>query len=566
MKRDEENQETLALTLRGLRAEAARTTLEVDRLNAQNADLKRQLSLTGATTRAAHNASQAAEASARALKEELGRVKTLLVQVRQQCATDVRKRDLQLQKLKTHLASHQRGSNKAAVIAPSIAITGGPNGRSRGSGASKEKDAAPSVQDVAYTLTQETTEFLTQLSQSLSDENDSLIGLVRGTLVTLKDLMGMPHNQSRVIRGGSRHGSSGPEDDAQDNLVQVLPTSIDVLGTDLEALLTKLRDLLTNPSFAPVEEVHVRDEEIQRLREGWMLMESRWREAVCMMQGWRKRMLDSGDTVNLEDLRMGLDLGQGMEGVNEHIRTEEHAQETDEDVSDREIEGEEDLEEPSVSGAVDLPANRHLFGDCVPILQEVNGNAKPLPPPNLRKVSFQSPIAIENARLSSPVHSTEDLSLDELALSSPPLPRPTPSPQKQPRLRTAASTPSLRTPRSAPRLTVNEKLQRAETEARRRRQDKSTPVVSRSAKTTPLAETASSSPLIFNAMPAVPSEQKARVMRQGVADPPALPAASPVKRTGIVGKPQRRRKSTLSPDELAALMGLRAQEDEEEDV
>jgi len=38
---------------------------------------------------------------------------------------------------------------------------------------------------------------------------------------------------------------------------------------------------------------------------------------------------------------------------------------------------------------------------------------------------------------------------------------------------------------------------------------------------------------------------------------------SPVKRTGVFGKPQRRRKSTLSPDELAALMGLRAQDDED---
>jgi len=40
---------------------------------------------------------------------------------------------------------------------------------------------------------------------------------------------------------------------------------------------------------------------------------------------------------------------------------------------------------------------------------------------------------------------------------------------------------------------------------------------------------------------------------------------SPVKRTGVFGKPQRKRKSTLSPDELAALMGLRAQDDEDQE-
>jgi hypothetical protein len=37
-------------------------------------------------------------------------------------------------------------------------------------------------------------------------------------------------------------------------------------------------------------------------------MESRWRDAVRMMDGWRKRMATSGQTVNLEELKAGLEL------------------------------------------------------------------------------------------------------------------------------------------------------------------------------------------------------------------------------------------------------------------
>jgi len=601
-KRDEENQETLALTLRGLRAEAAQTTIEIDRLNVQNTDLKRQLAMTSVTTRAVQTASQSAETSARTLREELSRVKTLLAQVRQQCATDVRKRDLQLQKLRTHLASHQRGSNRVGVVASSITITGGggSSGRSKmqlGASREKEREAGPSVQDIEYSLTQETTEFLTQLSQSLSDENDALIGLVRGTLTTLKDLMGMPHNQSRVIRGGSQHGNSvSEESEGQDNPVRVLPTSIELLGTDLEGPLTKLRDLLTNPSFAPVEEVHVRDEEIQRLREGWEMIEGRWREAVEMMQGWRKRMLESGDTVNLDDLKMGLDLGEGMEQLDGPVEGDEQpmVECTEEEANDDHHENQDEDEETATTHFADLDLSDQTTGqkikeslplsadDHLPqILKEVNGNAngnttntsfKPFPPPTYSKVSFKSPVALDNTRtLSSPSEGTGDVSLDERSLSSPPLPKPTPSLQKRLRLRTAASTSSLRTRPSQPRLTVMEKLQRAEAEARRRGaegRDRSTPIAA--GKQTPwrvspsVEQPSESSPLVLNS-PHVCVGSPDRKLRTGTVRKGAAAAMSPVKRTGMSGKPQRRRKSTLSPDELAALMGLLAQDDDNQE-
>ena len=261
------------------------------------------------------------------------RTKKTLGDVRTMCANDIRKRDVQIAKLKTFLSDRQRGAtgptgSSRAVVGPSCTIIGGqaagtsvrrsaqaPGGRASalsgrsGSPANLEQPVVPNVQDAGYTLQQETNAFLTQLSQTLSDENDALIALIRNTLTTLKEVQGQgkPSNpesnpnsswqpqQSLPYSGAKDSGISiPPADDAQPYAEMLAPPSIDVLASELESTLATLRSLLSNPSFAPVEEVQVREEEIQRLREGWEKMEMRWREAVGMMIGWRRKMVGQG--------------------------------------------------------------------------------------------------------------------------------------------------------------------------------------------------------------------------------------------------------------------------------
>lgn len=168
----------------------------------------------------------------------------------------------------------------------------------------------PDVNDPAYSLKQETTEFLTQLSQSLSDENDNLIGLVRSALATLKELQGLPANAQRA--GDTALPISVDGIDAESHMLQVLPTSYESLSKDMELVLENLKAILTNPNYVPIEELTHREEEIMRLREGWEKMEARWQEAILLMDGWRTRMLNGGDTINLEEIKMGLGLAEGI--------------------------------------------------------------------------------------------------------------------------------------------------------------------------------------------------------------------------------------------------------------
>jgi hypothetical protein len=245
------------------------------------------LGIAEATEHAMRQQLKSAEVAQRGLKEEMGRMKLLVQQTRNQCAVDVRKREKLMEGLKKQVGEggRQRGGGKQVGVRE-ITVVAGIGGEQNNGGA-----MSVGVGEEGYDLRSETNEFLTQLASGLSEENEKLTALVRSTVETLRTLSGC--EATSVIQH-------------DDGMVIPLETGYETLAAETEAVVEHVRNLLTNPSFVPLEEVEVREEEICRLREGWERMESRWREAVQMMDGWRKRMARSGQTVNLEELKMGL--------------------------------------------------------------------------------------------------------------------------------------------------------------------------------------------------------------------------------------------------------------------
>jgi hypothetical protein len=419
--RDQEYRESIAETLRKLRSESTRQTMTLEKLQTRNEDLARQMSLAQSQERSARAALRTAESSARSLRDEMLRLKTTVQQVRTSCANDVRKRDVQIQKLKGHLTTQQRG-NKTGLVGASITINPGSIGL--GGSTSSIRDDAPDLDDPGYSLKQETTEFLTQLSQSLSDENDNLIGLVRSTLMTLKELQGMPDHNNR--EDGEGLSVVGEEDETTgQGMFHMLPTNYETLATDMDTVLDNLKNLLTNPNFVAVDEVELREEEIHRLRAGWEKMEARLREAFMLMDSWRKRMTN-GDTINLEELKMGLGLGAGLDTINRQdiSMIEEEDEDEDEDEEGEEEEGDvqdeassvfdEELEEGGgqestsprenkqrgpASPEAEHPAERTSNSDMFKLklqpkptaLRETNGNNRS-PSRSPRKVAFSASI------------------------------------------------------------------------------------------------------------------------------------------------------------------------------
>jgi hypothetical protein len=255
----------------------------MERLQGKYTEAQRKLGIAEAADRAMKTQLRSAEQAARGLKEEMGRMKVLVGQTRSQCANEVRKRERTIEGLKRHVGEggRARGSGKTVGVV-NISVTAGVGGETNGG------NGVVGTEDEGYDLRMETNEFLTELARGLSEENENLAALVRRTVETLQTLSGC-----------EKEGQEG-------GMVVQMESGYESLAGQMDCVIEHLRTLLTNPSFVPLEEVEVREEEIIRLREGWERMEARWKEAVQMMDGWRKRMARSGQTVNLEELKMGL--------------------------------------------------------------------------------------------------------------------------------------------------------------------------------------------------------------------------------------------------------------------
>lgn len=544
--RDQEYRESMADTLRSHRAESTRQTMALEKLHTRNADLSRQLSLAQAQEQSARKALQTAESSARKLRAEMQRLKTTVEQVRTSCTNDVRKRDREIQRLKAHLTSQQRG-NKTGLVGASITINPGSLGLAGST--SVLNDDAPDVDDPAYSLKQETTEFLTQLSQSLSDENDSLIGLVRNTLMTLRELQGMPDRESPREEAGAEGLSmiGEEEENTQQGMMQALPTDYETLATDMDTVLDNLKNLLTNPNFVAVDEVEMREEEILRLRAGWEKMEARLREAFMLMDSWRKRMTN-GDTINLDELKMGFSLDMGLDHEERGEASMDEDEEAVEDGSsmfDDEVDesnNEEGDEAADVESEGQAPSSPDAEQDQFKLkrqanaaaLRETNGNASASRSP--RKVAFSAsipntPSQVENENADA---SGIDLVGSEKASGAS-------SPTKAPPSQDRAAKPrgrDDRTPRHTKKRLSNE-AHPDEPSAKLTVQDKLRVVQAE-------AESA--------AVRAASPVKKAREAGAGFAAEPRSakrPPRSPVK-TRVGGRP-RRRKSTLTPEELESL-------------
>lgn len=362
----------------------------ITRLETRNADLDRQLALSGAQERAARATLRSAETRTKAMREEMTRLKGTVAQIRGQCANDIRRRDGEIKKLKRHLEGRRARDGNGGQVGI-VVVKPGTNSAQQGSRLFENEVDLGSPD---YSLKQETTEFLTQLSQGLSDENDALIGLVRSTLATLRSLQGLPKDS---VPGLDRSEDAAM---AHSNMALAVPPSYEDLAGDTDDVLEHLRGLLTNPSFVPLEEVEIREDEIIRLRVGWEKMEARWKEAVALMDGWRKRIVNTGDTINLDDLRVGLNLGSEIPPFPVGQGASMPKQELiEDDLNTSQLFDDEQgaVEEPSIINPIDDVSVDQLDG-AVPderVLAVRSPNARAALSPG--KVSF-SPILEENTK------------------------------------------------------------------------------------------------------------------------------------------------------------------------
>ncbi|KAH6610824.1 nima interactive [Trichoderma cornu-damae] len=283
--RDAQQRESLSTAVRNLRAENLKHASDIARLSERCAEAQRRSDIAAASEASLKTQLKSAESAMRGLKDDLARTRGLVAQVRASCATEIRRRDRQIETLKKQVgeAGRARGTRSSSGIL-SITVTGDGGGEER-----RSPTRGGNIEDKDYSLRSETNAFLASLAQNLSEENEALLKVVQQAKDQLREMSGW-----------------SSEERCDSEVVKF--QSWEEMASELGAVMDHLRTILTNPSFVPIEEVIVREEEIDRLKAGWVKMESRWEDAVHLMDGWRKRMAASGRPIGEEDVKMGLHL------------------------------------------------------------------------------------------------------------------------------------------------------------------------------------------------------------------------------------------------------------------
>lgn len=396
---DAEQREFLTTNIKTARAEENERVLDLQRLQDKNADLGRQAAAAEAQQRTLKEAARKAEIQAKELKEQMLKMKSTLDQVRAKCLSDVRKRDVELEKLKAHLANMQRGKKESSGMKIN-AINFQPEIKGR------ERRNGQDVNNADWGLDKETNNFLAALLNETSTENVSLRRIVVETMDMLKQLTDLEQACGNAedeeedgigIPGQYRKSRREAAEAAKDpSLVPV-----DNLAEQMSLILQHCQSILKDPSFVPIEEVQIRDEEIVKLRAGWEKMANRWKEAVTMMDNWRRKKVEEGDGISEQDLShlefgrsvATLPNGQPVFSVedelsqilyeNGHLETvEEQSELSGHHLFTEEAEGESDLEippEPASKRRISISRRAGIMGKAIRPLQPVDINANSSP-------------------------------------------------------------------------------------------------------------------------------------------------------------------------------------------
>ncbi|KAL7938903.1 Afadin and alpha-actinin-binding domain-containing protein [Trichoderma chlorosporum] len=281
--RDAEQRESFSTTVINLRAENLKHTNDIARLSEKCTEAQRKSDIAVTSEALLKTQLKSAESVIKGLKDDLARTKGLVAQVRAACATETRRRDRQIETLKKQVgeAGRARGTKSGSGIL-SITVTGDVNCEEK-----KSPVQGGNLEDSDYSLRSETNAFLASLAQNLNEENEALLKVVQQAKDQLREMSGW---------SGEAKGDSDIDK----------PQGWAEMSSELGAVMHHMKTILTNPSFVPIEEVLMREEQIEHLKAAVLKMESRWEDTVLLMDGWRKRMATSGKPIGEDDILMGL--------------------------------------------------------------------------------------------------------------------------------------------------------------------------------------------------------------------------------------------------------------------
>ncbi|KAK9476012.1 Afadin and alpha-actinin-binding-domain-containing protein [Lipomyces japonicus] len=266
--RNSEVRENLVNSLHEQKEAEARLKKLTAQAEARCETLERQLSMANVQKDSFKVNLKTLEVQNRSLQEEINRQKTMLQQIRAQDATERRKRDQQILRMKEKAGFDVRRSKPASMASGKLLISSWSSELAASISTFSENSGSVAA------FKEQFSNVIPEAIEDLHKENSNLMALIRETALTLNIFT----------------GEKSANDTNFASVLQYMPTSFSELSIEINNSLVLLKEMLNDPRYVSIEEIQARDQMIVRLKKELDVMTSNWKDAIQTMDEWNTYM------------------------------------------------------------------------------------------------------------------------------------------------------------------------------------------------------------------------------------------------------------------------------------
>ncbi|KAA8917210.1 hypothetical protein TRICI_000639 [Trichomonascus ciferrii] len=205
-------------------------------------------------------------------REQSIRLKSLIKQIRQQFANELRRRDVQIAKLKERLQDTSRRTKTLTGVSGKLS-------KSYNSYSTTALSPYDSESEASAAISSE----LSAMNNALIAENNALLVMlhqIRDSISSVTD-----ENQSVIISERTASYNEEPRDASE---VLIRCQSTQELNEEVSDCIQYITQALHSPNYVSVTELKDKENEIQRLKDQLLDANTNWQKALSTMEQWKK--------------------------------------------------------------------------------------------------------------------------------------------------------------------------------------------------------------------------------------------------------------------------------------
>lgn len=274
IERDSKTRETAAVQLKETQRELERETAKVSRLNAKLDACEKQVWQAEHKNNALQTALAAAKKSRDEFRTTFSQLKLVVQKSRLQCANELRKRDMEISRLKERLLDPKKVKTVTGIS--------GTLSKSYNSFKSTAGGGANTVQhNSGQSAKESTVQEVVRLNQQLVLESSTLLDMLYRIYQEFIDMVYSPSLAEKI----PELSAVGLPDSAG---VSERALRAEELGQRIVVCIEEVRNIIYSPDFVSISEMREKEKEISDLREQLRDMTANWQKAMNSVEEWKK--------------------------------------------------------------------------------------------------------------------------------------------------------------------------------------------------------------------------------------------------------------------------------------